>query len=169
MERPAWRQHCSETLQLQSPVGFRKVGDIIVSNRTHVLLWKDLYHLHYATMCKLAAVQGSPCDHCHSVVKANSKKHQTAPSVNPSMAKFARARQIPVQPPCGMALNLCLDQVDEFGGKIARNAPINLVSVTTGSIKYLTLTCSSLPCVLFLLAGCCSVAYGSVNYPESNE
>ena len=41
----AWQQRCFGMFHLVSPVGFRKVGSILVSNRTHMLMWKDLYFL----------------------------------------------------------------------------------------------------------------------------
>ena len=40
-----WRQKCEQEYQLYSPIGYRKIGGIVVSNRTHELTWKDLYKL----------------------------------------------------------------------------------------------------------------------------
>jgi hypothetical protein len=40
-----WRQRCKRTYSLYSSQGYRKVGGIVVSNRTHTLSWKNLYKL----------------------------------------------------------------------------------------------------------------------------
>jgi hypothetical protein len=43
--KQVWRQKCQDEFSLYSSQGYRKVGGIVVSNRTHILSWKNLFKL----------------------------------------------------------------------------------------------------------------------------
>ena len=43
-----WRERVANTFNLWSSVGYRKIGGIVVSNRTHTLSWKHLFKLRSA-------------------------------------------------------------------------------------------------------------------------